>query len=117
MDEVSEDEGWGPALTLDRLHKNSSVLNSLVNESIRYAEVLLGILTNFILHRYIKVFEILAALCVLLATRIQYVCNALLNQLLGFKRRLERSHINPGIDLEQIDLLERDSTVYLASAD
>lgn len=117
MDQVGEDEGRRAALALDGLHEDGAVLYAIVDESVRYAEVLLGILSNFILHRYIEVFEIFGPFCVLFATGIEYVRNALLDQLLGFEGGLEGAHVNAGVHLEQVDLLEGDGAVYLAGAD
>ena len=53
MDQVSKNESRGPAHALDRLNEDSSILDAFMDKSICYAEVLLSILSNFILDRYV----------------------------------------------------------------
>ena len=88
-----------------------------MNESVSDAEVPLSILSYFVLHRYVKVFEIFGALSVLLGACIQDMCNALFNKFFCLESSLEWSHINAWVHLKQIYLLKGHGAVDFASAD
>lgn len=92
----------------------SSFRKTFIDKAVGSPEVTFGILEGVIMNGYLEVLEEFLAGCVGLASEIQDVRDAQLNQLLRFECCLVRSHENPVVHLYQRNLANCLSAVYFA---
>ena len=92
-------------------------IESLVDESIGDAEVLLNILLRLIVDLQVQVLEVAVALSVRLAGDIQDVSDAGFNQLTCLEGALEGAHVDASVHLEQADVADGLLTVDIACAE
>lgn len=117
VDQVRQDEGRAPALTLDRVNKDATAaVQALVDKPVRDPEVLLGILLWLIVDLQVEVFEVSISLGVSLARHIQNVCHSCFDQFARFESALEGPHIDAIVDLKQTDVSDCFLAVHIARA-
>ena len=68
------------------MNQHCSIFDALVNETGGDPEILVRILSNFVLARDVEVLEVLLALGVFFAGDIQDMCNAFFDEIFGLKR-------------------------------
>ena len=117
-DEVGQNEGRTSTLTLDRVDQNlATAAEGLIDESVCDPEVLFCVLLRLIVQLQVEVLEEAVTLRVRLASHVQNVSDASLDQLTSLERTLERSHVNALVNLEQADVPDRLLAVNIASAE
>jgi hypothetical protein len=102
---VCKDECWGSTSSLHRLDQQlSTAVKGFLNETVSRSEVLFGVFCLFILYLKVVVLKVFVSRSVGLASNIEDVGDAQVDQLLCFECRLEGPHEESGVNLEEINL-------------
>ena len=83
----------------------AATIQCIVNEPIRDSEVLFRVLTRLIIEMDVKVLKVVFALGVRLASHIQNVCDACVDELARLEGTLERAHVNTVEDFYEADII------------
>lgn len=114
---VCEDKCCASALAFNWLHKQLAALRqAFLDETVCRSIMLLWIFLDVIVYLDIQVFEVFWTLGVGLAGNVQDVGHSNVDQLLCFECRLERTHVDAVLNLNQLDVLDGLPTVYIACA-
>ena len=118
VDEVSEDECRAAALALDRVDEDlATTVERFIDKSVRYAEVLLGILLRLVVQLQIEIFEVAIALGVCLACHVQNVSDTGFDELASLERTLERSNEDSVVHFKETDVADSLLAVHVTGTE